>query len=437
MSGDWFHQLFGFAEASGPAERYAAVKAKLAVDGTTLTSKVNHQRYQIGTFATPSLGELRARVAAAGLRAKHAGRLRLSVVVGDVSELQASPQNRHATFQAASQFNCLEFMGPTVTPEAGVTGYVRDRTQGPACSIGAGPATVYRNYFAPVQIGGGDSGGGGGGGGGDAAAAAGEPQVQYGQTQQHQINNLADVSALLGNTRQHPMFRVQGGYTLAKDAGLKALNAALAAHAEAHGGSLDAVHAALRVGVHADVQVTSARWGTQRVGAKKTKKKGKGKGKAASAAAAGAGAGGADAMDVDESAAAEEPPEQPPEQPPRDLQLITQVFGSACACAYSRNPRALWAPFARLVLAASYEATLLAALEASERHGGAGGSRVVYLTLLGGGVFGNSLAWIVDAIRGACASLRGVALDVRVVSYSPSVDKRVAALVAEFASGES
>jgi hypothetical protein len=31
----------------------------------------------------------------------------------------------------------------------GVTRYVRDRTQGPYCALGAGAATVYRNYFIP------------------------------------------------------------------------------------------------------------------------------------------------------------------------------------------------------------------------------------------------------------------------------------------------
>ena len=92
----------------------------------------------------------------------------------------------------------------------------------------------------------------------------------------------------------------------------------------------------------------------------------------------------------------------------------------------------MWAPFASLVLEASYEATLLAALEACARHGGAGGANRVYLTLLGGGVFGNRLEWIVRAIRRACAGLRGVALNVHIVSYSRSVDPRIVALCSEF-----
>jgi hypothetical protein len=58
--------------------------------------------------------------------------------------------NENAVFQAASQFNSLEFVSQHVTPENGVQGYASDKTQGPACSVVCGPATVYRNYFAPV-----------------------------------------------------------------------------------------------------------------------------------------------------------------------------------------------------------------------------------------------------------------------------------------------
>jgi hypothetical protein len=53
----------------------------------------------------------------------------------------------------ASQFNALEMTGPRVTPENGVTRYKHGHTQGPACAIAAGAATIYRNYFAPVADG--------------------------------------------------------------------------------------------------------------------------------------------------------------------------------------------------------------------------------------------------------------------------------------------
>ena len=98
---------------------------------------------------------------------------------------------------------------------------------------------------------------------------------------------------------------------------------------------------------------------------------------------------------------------------------VTQVYGSAMPVAYGRPPSAAWEPLARLVLAASYEATLLQARAA--------GIDRVYLTLLGGGVFGNEPAWIADAILRALGAVSG--LDVALVSYgrsSPTVARLVA-----------
>jgi hypothetical protein len=65
--------------------------------------------------------------------------------------MHQSPKNAGALFQVASQFNLLEMVLPRVTPEHGVTRYAHDHTQGPACAIAAGAATIYRNYFVPVD----------------------------------------------------------------------------------------------------------------------------------------------------------------------------------------------------------------------------------------------------------------------------------------------
>ena len=66
------------------------------------------------------------------------------------------------------------------------------------------------------------------------------------------------------------------------------------------------------------------------------------------------------------------------------------------------------------MLEAAYEATLLAAVLNAAPPGG---SKSVYLTLLGGGVFGNRREWITDAIRRAPDHVRDQALDVCLVSY--------------------
>ena len=144
MPADWFEDLMGFKEL-----RYEETRANLEVVGAALRSKVNKRAYAIGTLETPSLAEIRDR--AAGIVGSPAGTLRVSNVVADVGQLHRDPANRHALFQVASQFNLLEMAGPDVTPEHGVTRYASDRTQGPACAIAAGAATIYRNYFAPVD----------------------------------------------------------------------------------------------------------------------------------------------------------------------------------------------------------------------------------------------------------------------------------------------
>jgi hypothetical protein len=71
---------------------------------------------------------------------------------------------------------------------------------------------------------------------------------------------------------------------------------------------------------------------------------------------------------------------------------------------------------ARLTLEAAYEATLTAAVV----NAYANGNRLVYLTLLGGGAFGNPTAWIIDAIERALRLTMREDLDVAIVSYGGS-----------------
>ena len=160
---DWFERLTGFRETG-----YDDTRAKLKVEGSRLQSLVNGKSYGIGELELVPLQTLRDRVKSAG---GLPGRLKVSVVTGDVRQMHQSPENAGALFQVASQFNLLEMVSPTVTPEHGVTRYQHDHTQGPACAIAAGAATIYRNYFAPV--------------GGS-----------HGQTTERQFDGLADLGEL-------------------------------------------------------------------------------------------------------------------------------------------------------------------------------------------------------------------------------------------------
>ena len=95
---------------------------------------------------------------------------------------------------------------------------------------------------------------------------------------------------------------------------------------------------------------------------------------------------------------------------------VSQVYGSALPIGYSSLSASKWEIFARLVLEASYEATFAAAALNFARCGNPN----LYLTTIGGGVFGNPHEWIFGAIARACTLFREVPLKVTIVSYGQS-----------------
>lgn len=219
---NWFHRLTGFDEAN-----YATTCAKLHLDGEHLVSRVNGARLRIGRLETPTLAELRKRTT----QRRSGERTTLAAMTGDARRLHAEARYAGALFQVASQFNLLEMIHPGVTPEDGVTRYESDGTQGPACAIAAGAATIYRNYFAPV--------------GG-----------VRGQTAQRQIDTLAGVGEALSAALGLPvasLWSMQNGYALCRRDGLDAI----AAHLRSlDPEALDALRSRLAIGLHWDVQVT-------------------------------------------------------------------------------------------------------------------------------------------------------------------------------------
>ena len=321
---DWFERLTGFRETG-----YADTRAQLAIEGRQLVSKVNGQRYGIGDLELVSLQTLRDRVRAGDARP---GKLSVRNLSGDVRALHSDPEFAGALFQVASQFNLLEMVGPDITPEQGVTRYQHDRTQGPACAMAAGAATIYRNYFAPV---------------------AGEA----GQTRDRQLDGLADMGVALGSALGMPvsaLWTMRNGYALGTEAGLIAIGKHLRGLGE---DGRDALRATVCIGLHSEVDVTDG------------------------------------------------------DAEPR--QTVSQVFCSALPVAYSQVRAEIWQPFAKLVLEAAYEATLLAALRMPRREA----QNTVLLTQLGGGAFGNDVAWIDTAMRRALTQVLGFDLDVRIVNY--------------------
>ncbi len=220
---DWFEQLTGFRELD-----YAKTRQQLEVVDGRLRSKVNGKSYGIGELELVSLKTLRERVNA---RSGLPGRLKVSIVRGDVRAMHGAPENAGALFQVASQFNLLEMTSPSVTPERGVTGYQNDSTQGPACAIAAGAATIYRNYFAPVN-------------------------GMEGQTHDRQLDGLADLGKAFDDAlgqRDEPLWSMRNGYAMCTLAGLNAVSAHLG---KLEPKQTDLLREMLCIGVHSNVEVT-------------------------------------------------------------------------------------------------------------------------------------------------------------------------------------
>jgi hypothetical protein len=147
----------------------------------------------------------------------------VSVVLGDVAVLHGDPRYAGAVFQAASQFNCLEFRRADYTPEKGVAAYVDDPTQGPACAISCAPGTIVRTYFAQK----------------------GEPQ-----TAEKQINTIEEVVEALGGG-----VTVTNGYSFSTVADLKKITKQIPDKPDAWNDLTGKV----RVGVQRDTEVTCAK----------------------------------------------------------------------------------------------------------------------------------------------------------------------------------
>ena len=181
----WFEKLTGFEEES-PDQ----VRENISVKGNMLTSLVNGRHFICGALEIPSLSELRQRVHSISMEP---GSLALSEIIADAQFLHSDTSNTGSLFQVASQFNLLEMVSPSITPEQGVGRYEYDPTQGPACAVAAGAGTIYRNYFAKVN-------------------------GQTGQSEFNQIDCLADIGTALGN-HESRLWEMRNGYALATEKG--------------------------------------------------------------------------------------------------------------------------------------------------------------------------------------------------------------------------
>jgi O-acetyl-ADP-ribose deacetylase (regulator of RNase III) len=229
----WFQSVFGFPEPTGTEKTLEETRRMFSYDADSgrlsSTAVDNAGPWAAGIFSTPQLREMRLRIPLPSAGHKTA----LRFVAGNVAMLHDNPIYNGAVFQAASQFNCLEFAAAGVTPEAGVACYVTDRTQGPACAIACAPGTVVRNYFAF-----------------DGA----------GQTAGRQVNTIEDALAFLlekalaiDKRQTGPLIDVVNGYTNTDSNRIRLMNQLLLDKK-----TRDEAAGMMRVGVQSRTDVTCA-----------------------------------------------------------------------------------------------------------------------------------------------------------------------------------
>eukprot|EP00981_Chlorochromonas_danica_P002149 scaffold428_cov168-Ochromonas_danica.AAC.14 len=380
----WFEKLFGFPETRQEGQYEIQDYFELSPNekkNITMTSRQNKRTFHVGQFTRPTLQSIRS-LALDALSQPHcpaALTLRVShIIFGDV--LVEHHRYPLATFQAASQLNCLEFPNPKALPEHGITAYSTDRTQGPACALACPAGTLYRNYFMTVYN-----------------PSTGD--YETGQRRSLQVNNLEELEVALNNNEEQ-YWQVENGYTFSTEEGLARLNQRLEALED-----YDDLCDLVKIGWQRDTEVVFQ----------------------------------------DRFVEVERKEEEP-------VVLVSQVYCSALSVAYSGVAQRHWETFARLVLEANYEASIWAAIlnmvhhhpdlrhtaspphhhnddnnnnnnnyqthlhdirdhtslstspphpPSSSRSNGRDSDKL-FLTLLGGGVFGNALEWIVESMARAC-----------------------------------
>jgi hypothetical protein len=325
----WFEKLTGFNESS-PEN----VREKLYLKDKLLISKVNGREIAFGELQILTLGHLRK---ISPKIESFNSNIKVNEIVGNVQDLHCDSNNSNALFQAASQFNLLEMVSPTITPEDGIDRYESDYTQGPACAIACGGGTIYRNYFLKI----------------------GE---QYGQTFDKQIDCL-DLIGKEMNNEELNLWTMRNGYALANQQGLLHINKTFSHFSNSQ---LESIKGKLKVGIQWNSEVTIS----------------------------------------------------------QNKQLVSQIYCSALPVAYSLIEPYYWEKFARIILEATYEATLYTALINLQKYG----SNRVFLTLVGGGAFGNEETWILNSIKKTLDKFKNCPLDVRIVSYrnpNPNIRKLI------------
>jgi hypothetical protein len=323
----WFDRVFKFHEMYEDGKR-SRVREQLKLierDGhEILLDEKQKREYYIGEPVRIQTGELVSKLQG---KTHSLGKLRYAEIPGDIKLFHLNPLLAGSLFQVASQFNALEMASKETTPEEGITIYVHDHTQGPACAMACPYGTVYRNYFS---------------------MPGGMPQ-----TRDSQINTLDDL------IREFKLDLIyENGYISPKT-----LQVALE------------INKMLSNPYNFDKAIKLVKYFIQY-----------------------------NTPVVDDNGEAKH--------------TVSQIYCSALPIAYYKDILPYCPNFSRMILHAVYEATFACAADLSLK-----GERVkVFLTRVGGGVFGNPDDYINEAIEASKRKFDEYPIDVYMVRYEPNVD---------------
>ena len=149
---EWFSKLFGFYE--NPKDVFSKFSISTDEKGDSfITSKINNKTYCVGNFSIRNLQSF------GDVTERSGGKL--NIIIGNGTELvdadiitcETNPENDGATFQMASNFNCLDRMPGKRPPFGYLSDYPTHHEQGGPGTVACGPDLVYRQYLIPMPSG--------------------------------------------------------------------------------------------------------------------------------------------------------------------------------------------------------------------------------------------------------------------------------------------
>lgn len=368
---DWFQQLFHFKEKSSnelhkllSIEEYSNIQKRLQLNDDKLIVFGDNNiktTFNVGKFELSSLKELQIECNNHQDLEYRSDILYEHIIISNIFEEHSKQDNQYSTFQAASQYNGLEFPSPHILPEMGITNYENDRTQGPNCALACAAGTLVRNYLV-------------------------EYNRYKGQTKDNQINYLDDLLSELSknvineyqidNISFKGGFFVKNGYTFVTKESLNDLNIFLNTLTIEE---IEQYMSYIKIGIHKDVGVTF--------------------------------------INRDNTYWVQANHSNPP--------IVTQVYASAPSIAYNtiKLDTYEWNNLSQLLLNAQYESTIRVAFLNKIKHNKEFNSNKVYLTFLGGGVYGNERDCILKAIARAINIAKKEKLGLQIyVCYYKKID---------------